>query len=58
MAWVRGTGKQSPDLFPKTYVASTMPVRGVPGWGFKSDQSLGSLCATPFAGHNHDPGVG
>ena len=36
-----------PVLFPKTYVAATMTGRGVPGWSFKSDQLIGSLCAPP-----------
>ena len=51
-----GGGPNLPDLFTKTPVASSVPGRGLPGRGLKSDQPPGSLCALPRAGHNSDPG--
>ena len=51
-------GPNLPVLLPKTFVASPMPGRGVPGRGLKSYQPLGSLCASPRARHNSDPGGG
>ena len=43
---------------PQKYVADPVPGRGVPGWGLKLDQTLGSLCAPPCTGHNRDSGGG
>ena len=51
-------GPNLPVIFPETSVADPVPGRGVPGWGFKSDQPPGSLCAPPLVGHNRDPGGG
>ena len=51
-------GPNLPDMFPKMDVADPVPIRGVPGWGFKSYQPLGSLFAPSCAGHDRDPGGG
>ena len=40
------------------YFSGPVTSRGVPGWGLKSDQPPGSLCAPPRMGHNRDPGGG
>ena len=48
-------GPNLPDLFTKTSGATPVPGIGVPGWSFKLDQPLCSLCAPPYAGHNCDP---
>ena len=47
-------GPNLPGLFSEMSVAAPVPIRGEPGWGFKSDQPLGSLCAPTRAGHNFD----
>ena len=47
-----------PVIFTKTSGANPVPGIGVPGWSFKSDQTLGSICALPYAGQNCYPGGG
>ena len=44
--------------FPLTAVAAPVPGRGVPGWGVKPVQHMGSLCAPPCEVQNCDPGGG
>ena len=51
--WIKLTGS-----FPETSVADLVPGIMVPGWGSKFVKPLGSLYASPPAGHNRGPGGG
>ena len=51
-------GPKLPCLFTEMSVADMVPGRGVPMWGVKTNQLLGSLCALPCVGYNYDPGGG
>ena len=49
-------GPDISGLHPENTVMSPLPGSGVPGWGIKSVQHLGSLCTPPCAGYSCDTG--
>ena len=51
-------GPNLPGLFPETSVTALVTGKGVPGWGFKSDQPTGSLFTLPCTGHDIGTGEG